>query len=396
MISSTLKNLYDQILKDEDFDKLDLGLKNPNIFQILKITNKEIRHSNFLSWLLDPSQSHKLGDIFLKRFLREVFSSEKFSQIDQIDVEGMDLSKVEIEREWKNIDILIKLNDVVVCIENKVFSKEHSNQLTRYRKTVESHFTNYKKTFVYLSPDGDEPENEVEYYEPMSYEFIVETLERIVSVYGESLNQQVNNYIKDYIITIKRNLMGTDKLTEMSKQIYSNHRELFDFIYDHKPDVLDGVRKILDEQIVKKGWVLGSASKKYLRFTTQKILDLTYINKKSNSWKKKEAYLLEFVLNPEKDRITLKSVISRSDSNYDSNRLSEMLMEINGFKPPIGKIWLVNYTKAEKFPFSSIEEYTNEEIATEFNKILDKYALTVKKIEDKFISNSEELLKMKQ
>ena len=68
MISSTLKNLYDQILKDEDFDKLDLGLKNPNIFQILKITNKEIRHSNFLSWLLDPNQSHKLGDIFLKDF----------------------------------------------------------------------------------------------------------------------------------------------------------------------------------------------------------------------------------------------------------------------------------------------------------------------------------------
>ena len=55
MNTSTLKNLYDQILKDEDFDKLDLGLKNPNIFQILKITNKEIRHSNFLSWLLDPS-----------------------------------------------------------------------------------------------------------------------------------------------------------------------------------------------------------------------------------------------------------------------------------------------------------------------------------------------------
>ncbi len=189
--------------------------------------------------------------------------------------------------------------------------------------------------------------------------------------------------------------MGTDKLTEMSKRIYSNHRELFDFIYDHKPDVLDDVRKILDDQIVKRGWILGSASKKYLRFTTQKILDLTYINKKANSWKKKEAYLLEFVLNPEKDRMNFKSVISRSDSNYDSNRLSEMLMEINGFKSPIGKIWLVNYQKLEKFPFSTIEEFTNEEIASEFNKILDKCALIVKKIEDKFTSNSEELLKMK-
>jgi hypothetical protein len=101
-----LKNNYDKLLKDDDFDKLDLGIKNPNIFQILRITKKEIRHSNFLSWLLDPNQSHKLGDIFLKRFLREVFSSDKFEEIDQVDVEGMNLSEFTIEREWKNIVLL--------------------------------------------------------------------------------------------------------------------------------------------------------------------------------------------------------------------------------------------------------------------------------------------------
>ena len=108
--------------------------------QVQRITNNEIRHSNFLSWLLDPKESHKLGDIFLKRFLREVFSSDKFGEIDQIDVEGMDLSKAEIQREWKNIDILIILEGVVVCIENKVLSKEHSNQLKRYKEIIEKQF----------------------------------------------------------------------------------------------------------------------------------------------------------------------------------------------------------------------------------------------------------------
>ena len=101
-----VKTKYSQLIKDINFDRLDLELKNPNIFQILKISNTEIRHSNFLSWLLDPSQSHKIGDIFLKRFLREVFSSDKFEKIDQIDVEGMNLQNVKIYREWKNIDIL--------------------------------------------------------------------------------------------------------------------------------------------------------------------------------------------------------------------------------------------------------------------------------------------------
>ena len=206
MDTHELKSLYDRLLKDEDFDKLDLGLKNPNIFQILRITKNEIRHSNFLSWLLDPNQSHKLGDIFLKRFLREVFSSDKFGDLDQVDVEGMDLSKVEIQREWKNIDILIKLKNVVVCVENKVLSKEHSDQLKRYKEIIENQFPNHHQTFVFLTPEGTTSEDESDTYEPISYEFIVESLDRIISVYGESLNEQVKNYIKDYITIIKENL----------------------------------------------------------------------------------------------------------------------------------------------------------------------------------------------
>ena len=396
MVEKNIKQLYDELLKDEDFDKIDLGLKNPNIFQILRISKNEIRHSNFLSWLLDPNESHKLGDIFLKRFLREVFSSDKFGDIDQVDVEGMNLSNVEIQREWKNIDVLIKLNNVVVCIENKVLSKEHSNQLQRYKEIVNLEFPNHVKTFVYLTPEGDESENETDSYQPISYEFIVETLDRIISVYGESLNQQVKNYIKDYITIIKRELMGTDKLTELSKKIYSNHKELFDFIYDHKPDILDGVKSIFEEQIRKRGWIMGSPGKSYLRFTTPKISELTYINKTPNGWRNKESFLFEFVFSPVNNRMSTKMVISPSDSNYNTHRLSEMFMEMDGFKTPSGKKWLVNYQKTEKFPFSKIDEYTQEEIENKFNKILDSFSPIVEKVENKFLEHKEELLKLKE
>ena len=123
-----LKEKYKDLLKDQDFDHLNLSLKIPNIFQILRITKNEIRHSNFLAWLLDPNQSHELGEIFLKTFLKEVFSSDKFEEIDQVDVEGLDLTKVQIKREWEHIDILIELENITVCIENKVLSKEHGKQ----------------------------------------------------------------------------------------------------------------------------------------------------------------------------------------------------------------------------------------------------------------------------
>ena len=395
MSLNSIKKNYDKLLKDEDFDKLDLGMKNPNIFQILRITKNEIRHSNFLSWLLDPNQSHKLGDIFLKRFLREVFSSDRFNDVEQVDVEGMDLSKVEVLREWKNIDVLIKLNDVVICVENKVLSKEHSNQLKRYREIIQNDFPDEKQIFVYLTPEGDESENETDSYEPISYEFVVDTLERIISVYGESLNQQVKNYIKDYITIIKRELMETDELTELSKKIYSNHKELFDFIYEHKPDVLDDVKSIFEEQIKNRGWILGSQGKVYLRFTTPKISELTYINENSNGWRKKESFLFEFVLNPKKNRMNTKTVISPSDSNYDTERLSEILMELDGFGEPSGKKWLCNYQKLNSFPFSKTDDLSREEIEKKFNKILDEFSPIVDLVESIFENNREELTRMK-
>ena len=395
MNEDKLKTQYDRLLKDEDFDRLDLGLKNPNIFQILRITNSEIRHSNFLSWLLDPNQTHKLGDIFLKRFLREVFSSDKFGEIDQVDVEAMDLTSVEIQREWKNIDLLIKLDNVVVCIENKVLSKEHSNQLKRYKNTIEQQFPHHRQTFVYLTPEGESSENEADTYEPISYEFVVTTLERIISVYGESLNVQVTNYIKDYTTIIKRELMGTDKLTELSRKIYQNHKEIFDFIIEHKPDVLDEVKSIFEKRIEKRGWILGSKGKGYLRFTTQKISELTYINTNSNGWRNKESFLFEFVLNPSKNRMNSKTVIAPSDQNYNTTRLSEILMEIDEFKQPWGKKWLVNYQRLVKFPFSKVDDMSREEIELEFDEIIEGFAPIVNFVENKFVEHQKELMLMK-
>ena len=390
-----LKFNYDKLLKDVDFDKLDLGLKNPNIFSILRISSSEIRHSNFLSWLLNPNGSHKLGDVFLKRFLREVFSSEKFSCLDQVDVEGLDLSKVEILREWKHIDILIKLENTVVCIENKVLSNEHSDQLRRYKEIIENQFPNHNKTFVYLNPNGYSSENESDIYEPISYEFIVESLERISSVYGDSLNHKVSSYIKDYIEIIKRELMGTDELTQLSKKIYKNHKELFDFIIDHKPDVFDDIKSIFESEVQKRGWVLGSPSKQYLRFTTPRISELTYININSNGWRNKESFLFEFILEPSKNRMNLKTVISPSDSEYSTQRLSEILLEISGFKTPTGKKWLCNYQKLVQFPFLNLEDFSDDDIKSEFNKILDIFSPIVDAVEKKFIEYESELIDMK-
>ena len=391
-----VKTKYSQLIKDINFDRLDLELKNPNIFQILKISNTEIRHSNFLSWLLDPSQSHKIGDIFLKRFLREVFSSDKFEKIDQIDVEGMNLSNVQIYREWKNIDILIVLNETVVCVENKILSKEHSNQLERYKKIVEENFPNLRKIFVYLTPFGEISENESDNYEPISYVFVVETLERILKVYNSSLNDLVKTYIKDYIIMIKRELMKTDESIELSKKIYQNHKELLDFIYENKPDLSDHFIKILKEEMRKRDWIEGSSTKHYIRFYTEKIKDFIYYNKTiKNGWKKNESFLFEILVYPPTNKFSFVTVISPSDPNYESEKIEKFLLEIDGSKNSKGEKWLINFRINSKIDYEEVSNLSDDEIRKFINDFFDKVSKIVQKVENKFIERSDELLELK-
>ena len=189
--------------------------------------------------------------------------------------------------------------------------------------------------------------------------------------------------------------MGTDELTQLSKKIYKNHKELFDFIIDHKPDVFDDIKSIFESEVQKRGWVLGSPSKQYLRFTTPRISELTYININSNGWRNKESFLFEFILEPSKNRMNLKTVISPSDSEYSTQRLSEILLEISGFKTPTGKKWLCNYQKLVQFPFLNLEDFSDDDIKSEFNKILDIFSPIVDAVEKKFIEYESELIDMK-
>ena len=60
---------------------------------------------------------------------------------------------------------------------------------------------------------------------------------------------------------------------------------------------------ILKNVIKSRGLIVGSSSKKRVRFTTKEISELTYINKNSNGWKNGESFLFEFILYEEKNKL---------------------------------------------------------------------------------------------
>ena len=232
-----INKLYENFLNDGDVKKLiDKRADNkPNIFQILKVTNAEIRHSNFLSWLLDPSSNHNLGDIVLKGFIKEIINhSDMFD--DEFTIENIDFVDVEVRREWENIDLLVKIDSYVFCIENKIFSDEHSDQLTRYKNKVEESFPDLKKIYIYLNPQGISSFEESEVYLPISYQIVIDILENIDYSKFKKLSDTTRSFIEQYLVTLKRDIMGIEENSELAKKIYIKHRDLFDYIFEIKPD----------------------------------------------------------------------------------------------------------------------------------------------------------------
>lgn len=54
---------------EKELDNLQAGPNELNVFEVLGITNTEIRHSNVIAWLMRPDGSHGLGDAVLSRLI---------------------------------------------------------------------------------------------------------------------------------------------------------------------------------------------------------------------------------------------------------------------------------------------------------------------------------------
>ena len=160
------------VVDNQELEQLESLLAEFNIFEAVGAVQQELRHSDFLAFLLDPSNSHGLGDTFLKRLLKRVLIGFSNPPLSAVEIDVADLHEAVVWREWRHIDILIHdpATKLVCAIENKVGSAEHSGQLHRYRETVLAEFPDHSKIFVYLTPEGDTPSDDA--YIPFGHRFI--------------------------------------------------------------------------------------------------------------------------------------------------------------------------------------------------------------------------------
>ena len=251
--------LLQDLVVDEDLEHLEDLLAEFNLFDVLKIERREQQHSAVLAWLLDPQGSHGLRGYFLRRFLLEAAGKthlEGIGGVTPLDVDGWELSNIEVATERHNIDVLlISEEDEFVCIiENKIGATEHSNQLARYLRTIEREYEGLTQFPIFLTPDGIEPESDIdaEHYLPMGYDSVANLVDRTIQTHSSTISASVAGFLSQYSRTLRRHVMNSnDNIDELALQIYNRHRAAIELIIRAKPALEAEGWDILDSTITQ-------------------------------------------------------------------------------------------------------------------------------------------------
>ena len=388
MTDINLKAKLSDLLKDPRFEKLELSLQKPNFFQIIGVQNMEIKHSNFLAWLFDPRAAHGLSVLFLKKFFRDVFSTGRLTWIDEFHVDKLNFDKVKVLREWKGIDILIILDEFVVCIENKLYAGEAEGQLKKYRKILKEEFPKQKHVFIFLTKDGRFPDDveDAGTYIRYSYESLLEHLENVLEIYGQDFAPKVRMYIEDYVCILRRNEMKEDNLIKIVNEIYNGHREALDFILENKPDRIVDAFDVIMEEVSNAGYKPASSSKGYVRFLTEDLDKI--IPRTGRELKNKESFVFEIEFWGQK--ITLKTLIPPGEQKVRTI-LAQAISSLEGSKKPKGLAWLVHFSWKKNLDVKD-EEYQQQDILhKDVADFLKEHKEAIRKVESAILKQRDAL-----
>ena len=160
-LKENIKGLEPRINKLRRLLTQDNDIPQTSIPNIFSFATSELSQDAMLAWLINCADTNANHDQSLHRiasdFVRMLLGKDSSFQI----------KKVVVGRQWKNIDVWAIINDdIFLTIEDKTNTTIHSNQLERYKESVQQEFGEKcsQLCFAYVKT-GNEPisvEKEVE------------------------------------------------------------------------------------------------------------------------------------------------------------------------------------------------------------------------------------------
>lgn len=184
---------------------------NFNVFQLLRdnfgFNVQETMHSRLIKFLLDPTETHGQGDLFLMEMLKT------------FNVESPEKGIWKVTAEVGRIDVLIERNypQTIIVIENKSnWAKDQKNQLYRYwyqaiyQKTKEHaekfyESNSYKYQMIYLVPNTNKAVESHSISKPSEYTGVLfqnlpSTMPIQITIV--TFNQQIQDWLSNCIAVL--------------------------------------------------------------------------------------------------------------------------------------------------------------------------------------------------
>jgi hypothetical protein len=348
------------LVADSDFRHIGEKLTSFNFFEAIGAQRREVRHSDFLAFLLNPRGNHGLGDAFLRRFLKQSLETS-------FNYPGP--SNFQIERETRNVDIFLHddKNRLAVIIENKIDSDEHDNQLERYWDESVDIYPGFQMFGVYLTPEGEKPEGS-NHYSPFSYSSVANLIEEILGDEKITRSPAVELALRHYVEMLRRDIVPGSELQQLCEAVYFKHRDVLDKIFEFKPDLQVILREYVKGLIgteTQKFVIDPNKDKDHIRFAAREWDSIEQLKEDHDSWGR----ILWFQFYNVPDSLKLRLIIGPGDRNV-RQKLLDVALENN-----------------------TVLKATDRSLGTYWNSIYSRPILSKSFLADPRMSEVEEMVK---
>ena len=272
---ASLQALTDFVLSSE-LKELEASIGGFNLFQTLGLESRELAHSQVLAWLLQPSESHGFGELFLRRWLMRVVRDAESTETklpSAPEIEAAEWVQIDVNTEVamsreNRLDVVVTLRERgqqgeplwVVAIEVKVDSEEGEDQLARYKEVLKKrHPKAERQVFVFLTKEELIP-GDLSWIR-CGFESVLKTLEEGLSQRSGAIGAGPKLLLENYKALLEEQFVNEDKIANAVRNIVKAHGEAVELILKYKSDPLREWTRSLRSELGKKATGFGIAVK---------------------------------------------------------------------------------------------------------------------------------------
>jgi len=309
------------------------------------------------------------------------------------DIDRMSFNNADVLREWNRIDITMMDhdNELICIIENKIKTKEHSDQLNRYKKIIRKEYPSYRQVYVYLTIEGEDPSDGD--YVGISYNDISRMINKTLENNEENLKSEIYALIRDYNLTLNRYILEDSEIQQLCQQIYVNHKGALELIYKNMQDQTTIIKNILISIIeADNSLIHDQSTKHYVRFIPKKM---DFVPKIGDGWTSTKRVVL-FEFQNWDTGITIKLFIGPSEEEYREkiyDLVKTQAKLFNESKKPFKKgKWFTIYKKQILKSNKYKDIYNEDELRDMILEKIPSINKDISKIADYFENVKEKLL----